>query len=140
MLAHEAVVHACLEAITRGDEASLRRLLAEHAVFHFPGQSRFAGDYSGDGTIAAFWMAHRTELAGDPVQMQLEDVRVVGEQVIALVALRAQRHDAVMEWHGTFLMFIAQAQIAEWWCELGDRRAFDHFWTYQPAVMTSDAD
>lgn len=132
----ESLIHSCCTAIGDGDASALLPLLAEHSIFHFPGHSRFAGDYTGKATIAAFWTSFRQQLSGEPVRIHLQEVRATREQVIALVSMSAQRRGAPSTWHGTFLFFVHNAQIAEWWYQLDDERAFDTFWAYSPTPLS----
>lgn len=132
---NEAVVRTYIEALDQGDEATVSKLTTEHVILHFPGRSRFAGDYFGKSAVLTFWRSHLRQMGDGPAVITIQDVSVTQEQVLALITLEAKRDGDAMLWRGYFVFHVRDQQVVEWWCQLDDLDTFDHFWSYRAAQV-----
>jgi uncharacterized protein len=128
----EQLARTCIIATASGDVQSLAPRIANHIVFHFPGRSKFAGDYFGKPVVLEFW-ANQSAFMDDSVsQVTIQDVHIEGEQVLALVSLQGKVRGKLLQWHGYDMLHVRSAQIVEWWRSFDDQGAFDDFWSYTP--------
>ena len=131
MHTNEELVRGLLAALTSGDYDTMRQDIADNIVFHFPGRSQFAGDYTGKSEMMAFWARQQERMDGVPGVITVESVQAINEQVIAIISLHAPVQGKELAWHGQYIFHVRDAQIAEWWCILDDQIAFDSFWSYK---------
>lgn len=116
---------------------TLPDVLDDHAIFHFPGRSRFAGTYTGKKTIGRFWEDHGQELMTPPDCITVDEYVLSPNTITLLATMQAQRESFHHLWKCTFLLSIAHECITEWWCELDDVQTFDTFWSFRTVLSTS---
>jgi ketosteroid isomerase-like protein len=128
---NELLVRTCLIATSHGDAQTLTLKFADRIAFHFPGYSRFAGDYFGKPAVLRFWAAQYTLMGDITDQMTINDIHVEGEQVLALISVQSRIKEQSLLWHGYDLLYVHFGQIKEWWRHFEDQQAFDEFWMYR---------
>jgi ketosteroid isomerase-like protein len=89
-----AAFHASAEAVNRGDwEAAIRHMAAD--IVFIPQRAPVEGSYVGHADVRRF--AEDTRETFDVFRVSFREVRVVGDRVLALGALRIRGHGSGVE-------------------------------------------
>jgi uncharacterized protein len=124
--AKEAVVRRMVDALQRGDAATIGALLGEDVVYHFPGRSAVAGTYRGRGEVLGLFGAF-SRLLGGPPSLSSHDVVASEAHVVELATHAAERGGRPYEWHAVRIYHVDEALISEIWLMVEDVYAFDEW-------------
>ncbi len=125
---NEDLVKAGFAAYARGDLATLQQdIFSPNIVWHFPGRSTFAGDHVGAAGVAAYF-GRLAEHSGGTHRVELHDVIVGDNHVVALHTTRAERGDKKLEIRAVQVFSVADGRVIEAWTHHSDLYAFDEFW------------
>ena len=126
---NEDLVREGYAAFGRGDvEALQSQFFAPDIRWHFPGQSPFAGDYSGLAEVLG-WLGRSAEASGGTLRVGLHDVIGNDEHVVALVNVRAERDGKTLDDNTVQVFHVRDGKANEVWTYPADVRAEDEFWS-----------
>jgi ketosteroid isomerase-like protein len=126
---NEDLVREGYAAFGRGDvEALQSQFFAPDIRWHFPGQSPFAGHYSGLAEVLG-WLGRSAEVSGGTLRTELHDVIGNDDHVVALVNVRAEREGKTLNDNSVQVFHIRDGKAAEVWTYPADVRAEDEFWS-----------
>jgi len=90
-------IRSLFAAFRSGDVAAIEEVIAEDAVWHFPGRDgRLAGAHRGRAAIFAF-LGRVMALSDGTFELELEDVLAGDERAVALFHGRARRGDKALD-------------------------------------------
>jgi len=117
------VVRRAYDAFSRGDMATLTKLIAADAEWHVAGRNRLSGHKRGRDEIFVYFQA----LGTMNVKVELHDIVANDEHVVGL-------HRATGEWNGKSLrqrvaiaFHVRSGQIREAWEQGDDTRLLDEY-------------
>ena len=125
--ANEELVRRAYEAFSRGDVDTLRELFADNIVFHQPGRSPVAGDYSGIDQVLGFF-GRLAERSGGTFRVVLHDVLADHEHGVGLHTAEAEREGRHLHSPVALVLHIRNDKITEAWAHGYDLYADDAFW------------
>jgi uncharacterized protein len=121
------VVRRAFDAFNTGDAATLRELIAEDAVWHWPGQAPVCGVHKGREAIFAVF-GQVAELCPD-YQSQLVDLLAGDERVVAITRATGSRPGKTTDSQAVDVFSVRDGKIAGWRFYPEDQRAEDEFWS-----------
>lgn len=121
------VVRRAFDAFNAGDAATLRELIAEDAVWHWPGQAPVCGVHEGREAIFAVF-GQVAELCPD-YQSQLVDLLAGDERVVAIARATGSRPGKTIDSQAVDVFSVREGKIAGWRFYPEDQRAEDEFWS-----------
>jgi uncharacterized protein len=114
------------DAFAKGDLAALRELMTEDIVWHVPGHSALAGDYSGIEAVLAFFGRIMESTGGsfraEPLTLLADEH--YGAAPVKITAHRGDRHLDVMNVQASRLV---DGRVAEFWDTSTDPDATEAF-------------
>jgi ketosteroid isomerase-like protein len=114
-------------AFGAGDLDTVRSLLAGDVVWHNPGTSHLAGDYTGvEATIGLFLKLF--EESGGTFKLEVHDVLANDDHAVALVTASASKGDASFTSRAAHIVHIKDGKLTESWFFGEDQAAADAFW------------
>jgi hypothetical protein len=113
-------------------EQTLRELYAALA-FHVPGRGINAGDHRGPAKVLALF-ARTLELTGGSLQLELQDVAVGREHVLALSRYTASGPSGHLDHRLCHVLRVSDGQVLESWYFTRDQYAVDAFWSQKGAA------
>ena len=121
-------VRALFRAFHERDLAAIRDVIAEHAVWHFPGRNLLSGSHRGHSGIFAF-LARVGQLTDGSFTLDLEDVVANDRRAVALFRGHARRGGRTLD-NPTCLVIRLEdglaVEIAEY---VWDLPSVDAFWS-----------
>lgn len=116
-------------AFRAGDVETIRAVIPEHAVWHFPGRAgQLAGSHRGREAIFAFLMKVQALTAGS-FHLDLVDVLANDTHAVALFRGHAERNGMTLDNPTCLRMRLEDGQVAEVWEFVWDLFAVDEFWS-----------
>ena len=116
------------DAFTSGDMTKLAEFFAEDVVWHTPGDSLVAGDFTGrEATFDAF--AKEFELSGGTYRPQIHDVLAGDDHTVALMHVTAEREGRTLDIDYVLVFHVTDGKIVEGWDLWMDQAAYDRFWS-----------
>ena len=122
----ERIVRRMLEALERRDVVAIGELLADDAVYHFPGRSPVAGTYRGRDAVLGMFRT-LVGLFDGPPEMSSHDVVASEAHVVDLATYTGVRGGQSFTWNAVRLYHVDADRIAEIWLMIGDVYGFDAF-------------
>jgi ketosteroid isomerase-like protein len=123
-----AMIRHGYRAIAKRDFTALKGLIADDAVWHFPGHSAIAGDYAGADKIAQMFI-RLGERSGGTLQTDLHDVTSSTDHVVALQRVRATRDGLSLDAKQLVVFHVHAGRISEAWGPVSTtQREDDEFW------------
>lgn len=123
-----ARVRALFDAFRSGDLAVLTTVLAEEAVWHFPGRrGRLAGDHVGRAAILGF-LLQVPALTGGTFALELLDVLANDDRAVALFRGRATREGKTLDNPTCLVMRLDGDLVVELWEFVWDLAHVEDFW------------
>lgn len=118
-----------VEALSKGDMATVATLLADDVVWHQPGASHLSGTFRGKDAVFPH-LGQFTELSNNSFRVdEVGSVMANGDMVTAKLHFVAARPGRTLSMDGVDLMRIEGGQIKEMWLFSGDQTAEDAFWS-----------
>lgn len=118
-----------VEALSKGDMATVATLLADDVVWHQPGASHLSGTFRGKDAVFPH-LGQFTELSNNSFRVdEVGSVMANGDMVTAKLHFVATRPGRTLSMDGVDLMRIEGGQIKEMWLFSGDQTAEDAFWS-----------
>jgi len=115
-------------AFRAGDIETVRAVIAEDAVWHFPGQrGRLAGSHRGRDAIFAFLLDVRA-LTDGTFHLELTDVVANDVHAVALFRGHAERNGKTLDNPTCLRMRFENGQVVELWEFVWDLYDVDAFW------------
>jgi ketosteroid isomerase-like protein len=116
-------------AFRNADLDTIRALIPEQAVWHFPGRhGQLAGTHRGRDAILAFLLKVRA-LTDNTFHLELDDVVANDTHAIALFRGHAERNGKRLDNPTCLRMRVANGQVIEVWEFVWDLFAVDEFWS-----------
>ena len=116
-------------AFRSGDIETIRAVIAEDAVWHFPGRrGQLAGTHRGRDAIFAFLLNARA-LTDGTIHLELIDVLANDVHAVALFRGHGQRQGRTLDNPTCLRIRIDQGQVIEVWEFVWDLYAVDEFWS-----------
>ena len=116
-------------AFRAGDVDTIRTVIPEHAVWHFPGRrGRLAGTHRGRDAIFAFLLDVQTLTSGT-FHLDLIDVLANDAHAVALFRGHAERDGKRLDNPTCLRMRLEHGQVVEVWEFVWDLFAVDDFWS-----------
>jgi uncharacterized protein len=128
MSAQVDVVHRFYQAIAARDLDTAGRCFAPDALWHLPGASVIAGDHVGWPAIRDNFLARLGPLSGGTFRVELLDVAVGEEYIVAIQRATAEHEGRHLDITGCQLMRVQDGLIREVHGHYSDERALDAFW------------
>jgi len=123
-----ALIRDMFAAFKAADIATIRAMIPEHAVWHFPGRmGKLAGDHRGRDAILLFLM-NVAALTDGTFRLELIDVLANDRQAVALFRGYAERSGRTLDNPTCLRMRIDDGQIVEVWEFVWDLFDVDEFW------------
>jgi ketosteroid isomerase-like protein len=129
---NEQVVRNLFAAIGRGDEAAIRRLLADDVVYYIAGHHQFAGEYRGQDAVLELRDRQRAHLTGRPQSVeQLIDLGTSDEHVFVCFQGRAEspRTGKPLNWRTVTVYRVRDGRVTERRTHLDNVDDWDDFWS-----------
>ena len=123
----EDVVRALYAAVASHDVAAITRWLHPEVVFHVPGRSPNTGDYRGVSAVLGF-LADAGRRTGGTLRLELRDVAVGRDHVVAIARYLAQKPGKTLENNLCHLVRVEDGKVRESRFYTGDQYAVDAFW------------
>ena len=122
-------VRQLFAAFANRDITTVRDLLAEHAVWHFPGvHGALAGDHRGHDGIFQF-LARVMSLTEGTFHLDLHDVIANDETAVALLTGHAQRNGKILHNPTSLHMKLNGGRVTELWEYVWDLTHVEDFWS-----------
>ena len=126
---NEDLVRRGFAAFATGNLDALRsEYFAADIVWHFPGRSPLAGDFTGVDAVIG-WLGRSFELSGGTLNVALHDAVANDEHAVALTVVSAQRDGKSLHDNSVQLFHVRDGKIAESWIHPWDAAAADEFWS-----------
>jgi ketosteroid isomerase-like protein len=110
------LVREGFEAFQRGDMEWLGQHLAQDAVWHVGGNSKWAGTYEGASNILEFFGRQTQAMGGQPPQLEIHDVLGGDDHVVVLGTARATSPQGQSaEWKYTQVFHVKDDKATEVW-------------------------
>ncbi len=122
----ERIVRRMLDALERRDVVAIGELLADDAVYHFPGRGPVAGTYRGRDAVLGMFRT-LVGLFDGPPEMSSHDVVASEAHVVDLATYTGVRGGQSFAWNAVRLYHVEGDRIAEIWLMIGDVYGFDSF-------------
>jgi ketosteroid isomerase-like protein len=116
------------EAFGKGDIPAVLALFAEDIVWHIPGRSPLAGDYTGPQEVLGFF-GQLQERSGGSFRLEVHDVLASDDHVVALVNQIGHRGDKSLNTGGVHVWHVRDGKATEFWGSSSDQYAVDDFWS-----------
>jgi uncharacterized protein len=126
---NEQIIRQLFEAYRTDDYETLRQVLSKDVVYHIPGRNPFSGNYEGQEALFELWKNQKQRMGGKPYNIELIDMLVSDQHVVALTRIKAQSEEKAVSWTGANVYAIRNGKIAEAWFMLDDLYAYDSFWS-----------
>lgn len=128
---HATVIRRFLQALVAGDMAVVDELLAEDAVLHHSGHSRFGGEHRGKEDIFRLFEATGRVLADRHIdhRVEIHDIVVGDEHTVVLWTRVARCGNESLRVNGVGVYHIDDGRIVDWWVIHEDQYAFDRFFS-----------
>ena len=126
---NEQVIRTMFDAYSRGDDGTLRRVLADDVVYHLPGRSPMAGDYRGRDAVLQLWDRQKDAMGGQPYRVEFLGMLSDGERTILLTSGRAEGRERTLAWRGVNEYTVRDGTVAECRVYIDDLYTFDDFWS-----------
>jgi ketosteroid isomerase-like protein len=123
-----AVVRRFYEAFAAGELDAAGACFTDEVVWHLPGNSPIGGAHRGWAEIRDNFLARLGPLSGGSLRVDLIDVAVGDEFVVAVQHATAERGTARLDITGCQLMRLVDGRIAEVYGHYSNQDAFDRFW------------
>ncbi|MFF5208150.1 nuclear transport factor 2 family protein [Streptosporangium sp. NPDC000396] len=122
-----ALARDSYDALAKGDLDYIRdHLLTDDVIFHIPGRGSLAGDYQGKEQVINY-LSRFTEAAGKSMRFEPDSFLASEEQVAALLRIRGERGDRVLDERGVHVFRITDGKISERWSYPHDSQIIDEF-------------
>jgi uncharacterized protein len=122
-------VRELFAAFHGADLDTIRAVIPEHAVWHFPGRrGQLAGSHRGRDAILGFLLKVRA-LTDHTFHLDLIDVIANDTHAVALFRGHAERHGTTLDNPTCLRMRVEDGQVIEVWEFVWDLFAVDAFWT-----------
>jgi ketosteroid isomerase-like protein len=121
------VLRKAFEAFNTGDMATLTDLIAENAVWHWPGQGPLCGVHQGRDAIFTIF-GRLAELCPD-FRCQVIDILGNDERGVALFRAVGSRPGKTINGLNVEVFRMKDGKATEWWSYSEDQRAEDEFWS-----------
>lgn len=121
--------HGYVDALSKGDMATVGKLLADDVVWHQPGASHLSGTYRGKQNVFPH-LGKFMELSNNSFRVdEVGTVMANGDLVTAKLHFVATRPGRSLAMNGVDLMRVEAGQIKEMWLFSDDQAAEDAFWS-----------
>lgn len=121
------VLRKVYEAFNAGDLATLTDLIAEDAVWHWPGRGPLSGDHRGRDAIFTIF-GRVAELCPD-FQCQVIDILGNDGRGVCINRASGSRPGRTLDDKNVDVFRMRDGKIAELWSYEEDQRAADEFWS-----------
>lgn len=122
-------VRELFAAFRQGDIETVRGVIPEHAVWHFPGRrGRLAGSHRGRDAVFAFLMQVQA-LTNHTFHLDLEDVVANDTHAVAFFRGHGERNGKHLDNPTCLRMRLENGQVVEVWEFVWDLFAVDDFWS-----------
>jgi ketosteroid isomerase-like protein len=116
-------------AFRAGDVDTIRAVIPEHAVWHFPGRhGQLAGTHRGRDAVFAFLLRVQSLTEGT-FHLDLIDVLANDAHAVALFRGHGQRQGKTLDNPTCLRMRLEKSEVVEVWEFVWDLYAVDDFWT-----------
>jgi uncharacterized protein len=115
------------EMYAGGDDRAVEELLAADVVWHVPGTSPIAGDYSGREAVMGYFQRRRA-LAGGTIEVIKHQEMDGPDVVVQLADGRAAPGGRQLEWRTAGVYRVADGRIAEAWLVPLEQEKFEQAW------------
>jgi uncharacterized protein len=114
-------------AFQTGDLDTVRSLFAPDIVWHVPGKSHLAGDYSGVDNVIGLFMRNFEETNGT-FKVELHDILANDEHAVALATTSGQKNGKSLRDNYTHVVHISNGKLTESWIFDEHQDEVDAFW------------
>lgn len=122
-------IREMFDAFAKGDGITIREIIPEDAVWHFPGRKgKLAGTHTGRNAIFGFFMNVRA-LTGGTFHLDLIDVIANDENAVALFRGTGTREGRTLDNPTCLRMRMKDGQVVEVWEFVWDLYQVDEFWS-----------
>ena len=116
------------DAFRAGDFSAFVDLIADDCVWHLPGRNPIAGTYRGRDAVLSLF-AKTIELTDGDLEVELHDVTMSGDHVVALQHTVAHRLGRTLDVRIAIVMHLREGKMVEAWEHFDDQYAEDEFWS-----------
>lgn len=125
--AYDAVVRHAFEHFEDGDLELLRVVMADDVVWHEPGRSAIAGDYSGPEAVLGF-LAELKRLSNGTFRAEVTDILSEPERAMVVMRETAELDGRALDELAVADFEIHHKKITEVTVYHYDTYSFDEFW------------
>jgi len=123
---NEELVRRGYDAFASGDMAVIDELFAEDIVWHFPGQSKLAGDHIGrDATLAV--LGAYGEASGGTLKANLLDLMASDDHVAGVANDTASSGGKALDVRSSVIFAMRDGKVSEAWHYIDDLGSLDAF-------------
>ena len=123
------LIKSLLLAFSRADAITVREMLTEDVVFHFPGANALAGDYKGKDQALQLLLKVARWTHGSS-RVQLHDVLANEQHGVLMYTVTARHEERQFKYRYIDVYHFRDGQVCEVWGYPGeDPEAFDRFYS-----------
>jgi ketosteroid isomerase-like protein len=125
---NSAIIRKAYEDFAHGNIPAVFAAFDAAITWHIPGHSSLSGDFKGHDQIGGFF--RRTmELSGGAFSVDVHNVLVDGDLVVALVTVNAQRNEVSASFPEVHVWRMKNGKVIEFREYQGDEQREDQFWS-----------
>lgn len=125
---NSAIIRKAYEDFAHGNIPAVFAAFDAAITWHIPGHSSLSGDFKGHDQIGEFF--RRTmELSGGAFSIDVHNVLVDGDLVVALVTVNAQRNEVSASFPEVHVWRMENGKVIEFREYQGDEQREDQFWS-----------
>lgn len=121
------VIRRLLDSLAKRDVEGAATNLADDVVYHVSGHGPIAGVYKGRQEVMGL-ARKQMELTNGTFEItEIHDVVANDDHVVAMIRIRAQRHDRAFDWARVVVFHVENDRVTEAWIVEGDQAGLDRF-------------
>jgi uncharacterized protein len=121
------VIRNGYDAFGKGDIPTVLAMFADDIVWHIPGRSPLAGDYTGPQEVLGFFGTLQDRGEGS-FRLEFHDLLASDDHVVVLVNEIAHRGDKALNSPSVHVWHVRDGKVTEFWGMSKDIYAVDEFW------------
>lgn len=128
MTSNDQLISSAYAAFASGDVPAVLAVFDDAITWHVPGRSPLSGTYKGhDGVLDFFGRCQ--ELSGGTLRVAPDEVLALGDRVVALTTVSAERHGAFWSSPEVHVWHMHDGKAVDFREFQGDQQAEDEFWS-----------
>ena len=128
MTTNAELIGSAYAAFAAGDVPAVLAVLDAEITWHVPGRSPLSGTYRGHQGVLEFF-GRCEQLSDGTLRVEADDILALGDRVVALTTVSAQRHGQSWSSPEVHLWYVRHGKAIDFREFQGDEQGEDEFWT-----------